>query len=298
MAHDTLPLWYHLAAFLGTDLPYNERIFHMHANPKPAIQRIAHRGGSALAPENTLAAFRHALTLPIDAIELDVQMSHDGHLIVFHDETVERLTNGQGNILDLDLAYLRSLNAAANFPGGWPQPQQIPTLSEVLTLARQAHKEVALEIKLACRDGVSERYPGIAEAVAEDILAAGMQAQVMIMSFDWQILPRLKVLIPGVQTGALVSRELWDSRAETALPALVAQVRALQCEWVHLDNRLFFLDLLDFVHASALKLGIWTVNDPARLQELARAGVDALTTDRPDLFFSDQASGTFGEPAK
>src|SRR5215469_17012312 len=91
-----------------------------------SVQRVAHRGGAALAPENTLAAFRLALTLPIDAIELDIQMSRDGHAIVFHDQTVERLTDGQGNILDLDLAYLRSLNAAAHFSGGWPEPQLVP----------------------------------------------------------------------------------------------------------------------------------------------------------------------------
>ena len=88
------------------------------------VQRVAHRGGAALAPENTLAAFRNAFNFPIDAIELDVHMSRDGHAIVFHDNTVDKLTNGTGNILELDFAYLRSLNAAAHFPGGWPQPQQ------------------------------------------------------------------------------------------------------------------------------------------------------------------------------
>src|SRR5947208_16493506 len=98
----------------------------------PHFQRVAHRGGSHLAPENTLAAFRNALTLPIDAIELDVHMSRDGHAIVFHDYTVEKKTNGSGNILDLDFAYLRSLNAAAHFPVRWPEPQQIPTLRESL----------------------------------------------------------------------------------------------------------------------------------------------------------------------
>src|SRR5437764_1237987 len=81
---------------------------------KANLQRVAHRGGARLAPENTLAAFRNALTLPVDAVELDVQMSRDGQALVFHDATMERLTNGQGNILDLDAAYLRSLNAAAH----------------------------------------------------------------------------------------------------------------------------------------------------------------------------------------
>src|SRR5579875_2606703 len=89
------------------------------------FQRVAHRGGSQLAPQNTLAAFRNALALPIDAIELDVHLSRDGQLVVIHDNTVEKLTDGEGNILDLDFAYLRSLNAAAHFPGGWPQAQQI-----------------------------------------------------------------------------------------------------------------------------------------------------------------------------
>jgi len=87
------------------------------------VQRVAHRGGSHLAPENTLAAFANALTLPIDAIELDVHMSRDGHAVVIHDNIVDKRTNGKGNILDLDFAYLRSLNAAAHFPGGWPEPQ-------------------------------------------------------------------------------------------------------------------------------------------------------------------------------
>src|SRR2546429_5493756 len=76
------------------------------------LQRIAHRGGAHLAPENTLAAFRNALTLPVDTIEMDVQMSRDGYPIVFHDNTIERLTDGEGNILDLDFATLRSLNAS------------------------------------------------------------------------------------------------------------------------------------------------------------------------------------------
>src|ERR1700736_6501875 len=73
-----------------------------------------------------------ASMLQLDPIELDVQMTRDGHLIVFHDNTVDKLTNGSGNMLDLDFSYLRSLNAAAHFRGEWPEPQRIPTLREVL----------------------------------------------------------------------------------------------------------------------------------------------------------------------
>src|SRR5258708_11675521 len=152
-----------------------------------SIRRVAHRGGSHLAPENTLAAFRNALTLPIDAIELDVHMSRDGHAVVFHDYTVDRRTNGSGNILDLDFTYLRSLNAAAHFPGGWPEPQQIPTLNEVLNLAK-GHVQVYIEIKPSKRNGVIGRYPKIAETVVEWLRALGMRNKALIISFDWAIL--------------------------------------------------------------------------------------------------------------
>lgn len=233
-----------------------------------------------------MAAFRNGLTLPLDAIELDVQMSRDGHVIVFHDETVERLTEGRGNILDLNLADLRALNAAAHFPGGWPQAQQIPLLSEVLNLARAGNMHVYIEIKSGKRDGAYVRYPGIAEAVVREVRAADMLEQVLIMSFDWELLPHIKSLAPGVQTGALVSEDVWGPRSATALQDLVKRVSMLRCEWINIDYDLFTSEMPGFFHANELRLGIWTVNDEAALQQLARTGVDALTSDRPDLFRS------------
>lgn len=256
----------------------------MHSHLFSHVQKVAHRGGSALAPENTLAAFRHALTLSIDALELDVQMSCDGQIVVFHDATVERVTNGQGNLLDLDFAALQVLDAAAHFPGGWPQPERVPTLQEVLDLARQGHVQVYIEIKSSKHGKTVGRYPGIAEAVARDVLAADMLTQVMVMSFDWDILPSLKTLLPGVQTGILVSRESWRAQEADALLTLTERAKALQCEWIHMDARLVTLDMPAYIHAHGLRLGIWTVNDPTHLQRLAQAGVDALTTDRPDFF--------------
>ncbi len=247
-------------------------------------QKVAHRGGSALAPENTLAAFRQALTRSVDAFELDVQMSRDGHVIVFHDETVERLTEGRGNILDLDLAILQRLNVAAHFPGGWPEPERIPTLAEALDLARKGNIQVYIEIKPSKREGVYGRYPGIAEAVAREVLAVGMAEQVVIMSFDWTLLPQIRRLLPGVQTAALVSEDVWDPRAPTALDALARQASALQCEWVNMDYRLYTSEMPAFFHMQGLRLGVWTVNDETGLRRLAEDGVDALTTDRPDLF--------------
>lgn len=252
--------------------------------PLHSLLRIAHRGGSLLAPENTLTAFRQALTLPIDAIELDVQITCDGQAVVFHDNTVDRLTEGSGNILDLSLSDLRSLNAAANFAGGWPQREIIPTLREVLALL-WGGKQVCIEVKNSKRDGVYGRYPRIAETVVEEVRAAGMLEQVVLISFDWQILADIKALAPKLSLGIIVGREWWLMQSPAlVLTTLFEQAATLQCQWLSVDYRLFTPEILHVTHEHGLKLGLWTVNTLEELQQLAVAGVDALTTDRPDLF--------------
>ena len=247
------------------------------------VQRVAHRGGSCLAPENTLAAFRNALTLPIDAVELDVQMSRDGQLIVFHDNTVERLTDGEGNILDLDFATLRSLNAATHFSGDWPEVEYIPTLSEVLTLMKERAR-VYIEIKTSRRDGVYGRYPRIAEAVLRDVRIARMLNRVLVISFDWPMLLHIKSMEPRLQTGGNVSKDVWNPDAEDALATLLKQMRKFGCSWVNMDSRLFTEEMPTRVHEQGLKLGLWTVNTLEDMRRFAAAHVDALTSDRPDLF--------------
>lgn len=247
------------------------------------FQRVAHRGGSHLAPENTMAAFRNALTLAVDALELDVHMSRDGQAIVFHDYTVEKRTDGKGNILDLDFAYLRSLNAAAHFPGGWPERQQIPTLREVLNLAR-SRVQVYIEIKQSKRDSVYDRYPRIAETVINEIRAAGMLDQVLVMSFDWYVLTEVKALEPKLQLGAVVSSNMWTSRAPNTLEMLGNLVKNLGVQWVNMDADLFTDDMPRGLHEQGFKLGLWTVNTLEAMRRFAEAGVDSITSDRPDLF--------------
>lgn len=248
------------------------------------VQLVAHRGGSALAPENTLAAFRNALRHPIDAVELDVQMSRDGRLIVFHDNTVERLTNGTGNILDLDFADLRRLNAAAHFPGGWPGPQQIPTLREVLELAKGRTK-VYIEIKTSKRDDVTGRYPHIVEPVIDDVRAMDMREQVYLISFDWQVLPEIKALEPHLPVGALVSKDIWNP-AMGPFETLTTLVQSLGFDWINLDQKLYAPGMAAITHANGLKIGLWTVNRLDDLRRFAADGVDSLTSDHPELFAS------------
>jgi glycerophosphoryl diester phosphodiesterase len=253
----------------------------MSRNSQPL--RVAHRGGSYLAPENTLSAFRNALTLPIDVTELDVHMSRDGQLVVIHDPVVERRTDGWGNILDLDFAYLRSLDAAAHFPGGWPRAEQIPTLREALDVAK-GRTPVFIDIKPSRRGDVFARYPHIEEAVLEEVRHAGILDQVMLLSFDWKYFPLIKALEPAMPTGALVAAKLWDAVRENAFEILVDQVTALGCAWINLHLKLFEPAMIAIAHAHGLKFGVWNVNILEDMRRLAAAGVDAITSDRPDLF--------------
>jgi glycerophosphoryl diester phosphodiesterase len=252
--------------------------------PFRSLSRVAHRGGALLAPENTLAAFRQALTLPIDAVELDVQMTSDGHAIVFHDNTIDRLTEGTGNILDLSLSDLRSLNAATHFPGRWPQRETIPTLREALALLH-GHKEVSIEVKNSKRDDVYGRYPHIAETIVEEVRAASMLQQVLLISFDWEILADIKSLAPELSLGMIVGGGWWTSHPpQLVLTRLFEQADALQCEWLNMDYHLFTPEIMVALHERGLKLGLWTVNTLEELQQFAADGVDSLATDRPDLF--------------
>jgi len=247
------------------------------------IHRVAHRGGAHLAPENTFAAFVNALSLPVDAIELDVHMSRDGHVVVFHDNHVHKRTNGSGNLLDLDMSYLRRLDAAARHPGGWPEPQQIPTLSEVLDLAK-GRAQVYIEIKTSKRGRTYQSYPNIAEKVIELVQQAGMIDKVLVISFDWLILPAIKSLEPTIETGMLVSKKTWNPRASDGMPLLFEKAQEYGCQWINMDYKLFTTDMPQALHNNGLKLGLWTVNAEVDILHFAAAGVDSLTSDRPDLF--------------
>lgn len=243
---------------------------------------VAHRGGARLAPENTLGAFRNALALEVDAVELDVQMSRDGQLVVFHDNTLERLTEGHGNLLDLDFAYLRSLNAATHFPGGWSAREQIPTLREVLELVKgRAH--VLIELKSSQRDGEYGRYPGMVPAVLEDLQAMEMLDQVLLIAFDWELLAEAKQRQPEVETGLILSSEVWDVQAEGWVAAACRRARELGSAWIDIDQRLLTLEGAQIIRQEDLHLAAWTANTPEDIQHCQNVGVEALATDRPDL---------------
>jgi len=158
-------------------------------------------------------------------------------------------------------------------------------LREVLDLAK-GHVQVYIEIKPSKRNGTYGDYPNSAETVSEEVRHAGMLDQALIISFDWSVLPLIKSLEPGLQTGAIVSKDVWDARARDAFDTLIGQVTALGCNWINMKCNLFTPAMPAVAHNHGFKFGIWTVNTLDAMRRYAAAGVDSLTSDRPDLFAS------------
>jgi glycerophosphoryl diester phosphodiesterase len=165
---------------------------------------IAHRGGPDRAPENTLAAFRGAIALGADGVELDCQRSRDGALVVMHDETVDRTTNGKGAVADLTLAQLRALDAG--------QGEPVPTFEEVLALAKAGSVQLVAEIKSPAL------YPGLELEMYRAVQAVGHLDRTIFISFDWGALRRLRAAAPEAQLGALY--DIWQFNFSTAPPGV------------------------------------------------------------------------------
>jgi glycerophosphoryl diester phosphodiesterase len=235
------------------------------AGPRPLI--VAHRGASRAAPENTIAAFRAAVDLRADGIEFDVQRTADGVLVVLHDATLERTTNGRGPLRAMRQADLKTLDA-----GSWFHPshagERIPTLEETIA-AVPGHVRVFVEIKQGpAFDEDIER------AVADHLSQTGVIDRCEVSSFDHLSLKRFSMAAPTIPTGILFSARLIDPVAAATLAGAAA---------LHPDWDLIAPDLVPLAHDHGLAVVAWTVNAADQMERLAAMGVDAIITDLPDL---------------
>jgi glycerophosphoryl diester phosphodiesterase len=251
---------------------------------------VVHRGGAALWPENSLAAFRNALALGTRILELDVHLTADGEVAVIHDPTLERTTDGQGSV---GRARLRD-------PRGAPTQEGVPLLDEVLALAMPADVHLLIEVKTpgpAVRyarrgDGVvaepGPRYEGLEKRVLGLLAAAGFARRSFIMAFNPAILAEVRALAPEQPTALLVDRE---HVAECGAPSTAA------VEWA-MDARASFLGLhytlcdaavVEAAHRAGIAVGVFTVNDEAVMRRLADLGVAVIISDRADLVARLQA---------
>lgn len=245
--------------------------------PRPRV--AAHRGGAGLWPENSLTAFRGALGLGVDLLELDVHLSRDGEVVVLHDPTLERTTTGRGAVRDHPWAALREVTLR----GTGDEP--LPRLEDVLALVRPTRAGLLLEIK-AGPDRAP--YPGIEAAVVARLEAAGLLERTTVMAFDWLTLTRVRARAPGLRLSGLLSRE--GSRRLGWSEAL-RRLRDLGAHDLGLEWTAFAPDLPAAARALGLTVGVWTVNEPEALRRFLAAAVDYVTTDRPDLALALRAGG-------
>lgn len=230
----------------------------------PAL--FAHRGAHRKLPENTMVAFQEAIAEDADGIELDVQMTADGRLVVCHDEKVDRTSDGTGLISEHSLADLQGLNFAAGNPQ-WA-PATIPLLDEVLELL--APTEMSLNIEL--KNSVI-RYPRLEEEVVEAVRAHKMSDQVVLSSFNHRSLVKLAEVAPTIRRAVLYADDLadpWDYAVRIGVQAVHPG------GWL-LRGR----DEVPRFHAAGLAVRVWTLDDPDQIREAAALGVDAIITNDP-----------------
>jgi glycerophosphoryl diester phosphodiesterase len=227
------------------------------SSPRPRV--FAHRGGSALAPENTIAAFDNGLACGADGLELDVRRSSDGVVMVFHDATLDRTTTLRGPLADR-----RSDELVAS---------GVPRLADVL--ARYARTPIIVELKL--------NEPAFAVAVIDVVRANSAADRVCLGSFGTQVLRAARALEPRIATSASREEVRWSLyRSWLRWPRRSAAFRGYQIpEWAG-TTRVVSPRFVADAHRAGLGVQVWTVDVEADARRLLAWGVDALITDRPD----------------
>ncbi len=216
--------------------------------------RVGHRGARAYAPENTIASFKKALEIGVDAVELDVRRTKDNKLVVIHDEDVKRTTDGEGLVCKLGLEQIKRFSA----DGG----EKIPTLEEALDFL---DKKVKVFVELKEED--------IEEQVLAIVHARGLEKNVVIVSFLENALRKIRELNSTIETGLIYAKHKNPLNAALDLKAnyLLAFYR-----FTHTAN-------VEKAHESGLKVVVWTINTPEEVEQYAKKGVDGIASDKPDI---------------
>lgn len=230
--------------------------------PDPLV--IAHRGASAIAPENTAAAIREAIRLGAKVIEFDVRTTRDGELVLFHDKELDRVAGRPGTIEETDWTAVRTFDVGKWFAGGRFTGEKILRFDDAIRLCLEGGAIPLIEHKT-----------GPAEAYAAVIAELDVADKVIVQSFNWTFLSEFQRAMPDVLIGALGSKELTADH--------LADLKSLAPDWVGWH----FKDIKDTDLPSLHDLGatvvLWTVNDPDIARTKVAAGVDGIITDVPDL---------------
>lgn len=238
---------------------------------KKAAKVFAHRGVSGLYPENTMAAFQAALEAGADGIELDVQMAKDGKLVIIHDETVDRTTDGSGYVKDMTYDELAKLDAGSWFAAAGAG-ETIPELEAVFQWASKAGNELLINVEL--KNDLIE-YPGMEEKVVELLERYGLEKRIILSSFNAESIGRVRELHPALQTGYLIAG-MPEDVLETA--------KRIGANSIHCEEVFALSEFGREAQKAGFPLRVYTVNDETRSEFLAKAGVEVIMTDFPERF--------------
>jgi glycerophosphoryl diester phosphodiesterase len=254
-------------------------IFQKTEKRRPLV--FAHRGGGGLFPENTLGAFKYSAEMGVDVLELDVHSTADGTLVVLHDESLERTTNGHGKVSEMPLAEVKKLDAAFNFTpdDGKTFPLRgkgisVPTLQEIF----DAFPEMTFNIE------PKQAEPSITAPLCEMIRTKNMTGKVIVGSFRQTAIDEFRTACPEVATAA-TPREASEFLAlfEVGLAASYRPpMQALQIPLSLGRLPVVSKNFIAAAHQLNLQVHVWTINDPAEMRNLLDLGVDGIMTDYPD----------------
>lgn len=236
---------------------------------------IAHRGASAYYPENTMAAFRGAVEMNAEMIELDIMLSKDGVPVAFHDAKLNVHSNGKGKLADYTLEELKKLDAGSWFDKKFAG-EEIPTLEEVLAYAAG---KVALNIEIKTEAVTNDLYGGVEEKSIELVKKYGMEEHVMFSSFDFRAVSHLKELAPAISTALLYEKRQSGKKRPSDL---VKQYRAdaFNCSYRQLNKK-----RMNDLSVHKIPVFVYTVDQEARMRKLLDMGVSGIFTNKPDVLW-------------
>ncbi len=230
----------------------------------------AHRGASAYAPENTLAALHLALKMGATMAEIDLQQTADNELVLFHDDELDRTSNGRGFLWQKTLDHLSGLDAGSWFSNKFAG-ESIPTLESII---KDLDGKMALNIELKLHGHERE----IEKLMAEKLNQLNLVEVCLVTSFDHEVIDRLLALVPNLKAGYIVGREQARAQDNSWQKDLLSSPVAV----LSMEKTLISQELVQKAHAENKEIHAWTVNNEDEMKRLQAAGVDALISNYPD----------------
>ena len=234
---------------------------------------IAHRGASAYYPENTIPSFEAAIEMGADMVELDVQLTSDKEVVVFHDEKISRCTDGRGKIADYTLAALKKLDAGSWFDKEFKNTR-IPTLSEVLDFCKNI---VAVNIEIKTEAVSQKFFGGIEEKCLKIVEQSGMNGHIVFSSFDPRAIMHLKQIDSTAAVAVLFEKKHYGSKFPSDI------MKSLGVDAFNCSGSYFKKKWLPDIKLNNIPVNIYTVNDVRNMKRFINMGVSGIFTNNPDI---------------